>query len=250
MANTNKPVLEVKNISKKFGKSIALNDVSFTLEAGRILGLIGDNNAGKSTLLKILSGGIQPSDGKIYINGEEMHFKSTADAIKKRIAMVHEFLELVNIATIWENFFMGRELIKRIGPFPYLDIGKMKNVTAETVTKYGHTFDTEREIGELSGGQRQIIAVTRAINANPRILLLDEPTHGLSERIVRDIFNILREAKETNNTSIIITSQWYEQVRGFVNDVLVLKTGNIVGRFDSESASAGKIFKLATGLTT
>jgi ABC-type sugar transport system ATPase subunit len=250
MANKTRPILEVKNISKNFGKNSALNDVSFNLEAGKILGLVGDNNAGKSTLLKILSGGLQPSSGKIYLNGEEMQFKSTADAIKKGIAIVYEFLELVNTATIWENFFMGRELTNRIGLLKYLDVGKMKHITAETVEKYGHTFNIEREAGELSGGQRQILAVTRAIDANSRILLLDEPTHGLSERIVKDIFSILREAKEKNNTSIIITSQWYEQISGFANYVLVLKRGDVVGRFDEESANAGKIFKLATGLAT
>ena len=244
------PILEVKNISKNFGKIGALNNVSFNLEAGKILGLVGDNNAGRSTLLKILSGGLQPSSGKIYLNGEEMHFKSPADAIKKGIAIVYEFLELVNIATIWENFFMGRELTKRIGRLAYLDVGKMKRITAEAVAKYGHTFNIEHEVGELSGGQRQIVAVTRAINANPRILLLDEPMHGLSERIVKDIFGILREAKEKNNTSIIITSQWYEQISDFVNDVLILRRGDVVGQFDAESANAGKIFKLATGLAT
>ncbi len=244
------PILEVKNISKNFGKISALNNVSFNLEAGKILGLVGDNNAGRSTLLKILSGGLQPSSGKIYLNGEEMHFKSPADAFKKGIAIVYEFLELVNIATIWENFFIGRELTKRIGRLAYLDVGKMKRITAETIAKYGHTFNIEHEVGELSGGQRRIIAVTRAIDANPRILLLDEPTHGLSKRIVKDIFGILREAKEKNNTSIIITSQWYEQISDFVNDVIILRRGDVVGQFDAESANAGKIFKLATGLAT
>jgi len=248
--NETGPILEVKNISKNFCKIAALNNVSFNLEAGKILGLVGDNNAGKSTLLKILSGGLQPSSGKIYLNGEEMHFKSPADAIEKGIAIVYEFLELVNIATIWENFFMGRELTKRIGRLTYLDVGKMKGITAETLAKYGHTFNIEREVRELSGGQRQIVAVTRAIDANPRILLLDEPTHGLSERIIKDIFGILREAKEKNNTSIIITSQWYEQISDLVNDVLIFRRGDVVGKFDAESANAGKIFKLATGLAT
>jgi len=243
-------ILEVKNISKNFGKVSALSNVSFNLEAGKILGLVGDNNAGKSTLLKILSGGLQPSGGNIYLNGKEIQFKSPADAMKKGIAIVYEFLELVDIATVWENFFMGRELKKRIGPLAYLDVGKMKRITAEKVAKYGHTFNIEREVGELSGGQRQIVAVTRAMDANPRILLLDEPTHGLSERIIKDIFGILREAKEKNNTSIIITSQWYEQISDFVNDVLIFRKGDVVGQFDAESANAGKIFKLATGLAT
>jgi ABC-type sugar transport system ATPase subunit len=136
-----------------------------------------------------------------------------------------------------------------VGPLVFLDVEKMKHLTADSIAKYGHTFDIEREIGELSGGQRQIIAVTRAIEANPEILLLDEPTHGLSKRIIQDIFGLLKKAREEKNTSIIITSQWYEQVIGFIDDVIVLRRGEIVGHFDAESADRVKIFKLAMGLT-
>ena len=244
------PILEVKHISKNFGTVRALRNISFDLEGGKILGLVGDNGAGKSTLLKILSGGLQPSGGKIYLEGKETRFKSPADAMKKRIAIVYQFLQLVDIAKVWENFFMGRELTKRIGPLVFLDVEKMKHLTAEAIAKYGHTFDIEREIRELSGGQRQIIAVTRAIEANPEILLLDEPTHGLSKRIIKEIFDLLRKAKEDKDTSIIITSQWYEQISDFIDDVIVLRRGEVVGHFGAESANRVKIFKLAMGLTT
>jgi len=242
------PLLELKNVSKTFGRSNALNDVSFELEKGKILGIIGDNNAGKSTLLKILCGAVQPTKGKFYINNEEMYFKNPADAMKHGVAIVYESLELVNIAPIWENFYMGRELTRRKGFLAYLDIRKMKKVSNKTFQDYGHDFDVNREIGELSGGQKQIIAVTRAMNANPQLLLLDEPTHGLSDRVIHDIFNILKRVKEEKNISIIITGQWYEQMKDFVNEVLVLRMGNVVGRFDSKNANAGQIFKLATGL--
>jgi len=243
------PLLAAKNISKNYGTVRALSNVSFDLERGRILGLVGDNGAGRTTLLKILSGGLQPSTGEIYLKGKGIQFKSPADAMKNGIAIVYQFLELVDIAKVWENFFMGRELTKRIGPLALLDVAKMKHLTAESIAKYGHTFDIEREIRELSGGQRQIIAVTRAIEANPEILLLDEPTHGLSKRIIKDIFDLLRKAKEEKNTSIIVTSQWYEQVSDFIDEVIVLRMGQVVGQFDSESADRVKIFKLAMGLT-
>jgi simple sugar transport system ATP-binding protein len=244
------PILEVKHISKNFGTVRALHNISFDLEGGKILGLVGDNGAGKSTLLKILSGGLQPSGGEICLEGKETRFKSPADAMKKGIAIVYQFLQLVDIAKVWENFFMGRELTKRIGPLVFLDVEKMKHLTAEAIAKHGHTFDIEREIRELSGGQRQIIAVTRAIEANPEILLLDEPTHGLSKRIIKEIFDLLKKAKEDKDTSIIITSQWYEQISDFIDDVIVLRRGEVVGHFDAESADRVKIFKLAMGLTT
>jgi ABC-type sugar transport system ATPase subunit len=242
-------ILEVKNISKNFGTVGALRNISFALEGGKILGLVGDNGAGKSTLLKILTGDLQPSGGKIYLDGKETRFKSTADAMKKGIAIVHQFLQLVDIAKVWENFFMGRELTKRIGPLSILDVEKMKHLTAEAIAKYGHTLDIEREMRELSGGQRQIIAITRAIEANPEILLLDEPTHGLSKRVIKEIFSLLRKTKEEKDTSIIITSQWYEQISDFIDDVIVFRRGELVGHFDAESASGVKIFKLAMGLT-
>ena len=244
------PILEVKNISKNFGTVRALRNMSFDLEGGKILGLVGDNGAGKSTLLKILSGGLQPSGGKIYLEGKGTRFKSPADAMKKGIAIAYQFLELVDIAKVWENFFMGRELTKRMGPLAFLDVKKMKHLTAEAIAKYGHTFDVEREVGELSGEQRQIIAVTRAIEANPEILLLDEPTDGLSKRVIKEIFDLLRKAKEEKDTSIIITSQWYEQISDFIDDVIVLRRGEVVGHFDAESANRVKIFKLVMGLTT
>jgi simple sugar transport system ATP-binding protein len=244
------PLLEVKNISKSFGTVRALRNVSFDLERGKILGLVGDNGAGRTTLLNILSGGLRPSNGEICIKGKEIQFKSPADAMKKGIAIVYQFLELVDIAKVWENFFMGRELTKRIGPLVFLDVERMKRFAAESIAKYGHTLDIEREIGELSGGQRQIIAVTRAIDANPEILLLDEPTHGLSKRVIKDVFDLLRKAKVEKDTSIIITSQWYEQVSDFIDEVIVLRRGEVVGRFDTETADRVKIFKLAMGLAT
>ena len=244
------PILEVKNISKNFGTVRALRNMSFDLEGGKILGLVGDNGAGKSTLLKILSGGLQPSGGKIYLEGKGTRFKSPADAMKKGIAMAYQFLELVDIAKVWENFFMGRELTKRMGPLAFLDVKKMKHLTAEAIAKYGHTFDVEREVGELSGGQRRILAISRAIEANPKIFLLDEPTPGLSKRVIKEIFDLLRKAKEEKDTSIIITSQWYEQISDFIDDVIVLRRGEVVGHFDAESANRVKIFKLAMGLTT
>jgi len=196
-----------------------------------------------------LSGDLQPSGGEIYLEGKGTRFKSPADAMKKGIAIAYQFLELVDIAKVWENFFMGRELTKRIGPLAFLDVEKMKHLTAEAIAKYGHTFDIEREVRELSGGQRQIIAVTRAIEANPEMLLLDEPTHGLSKRVIKEIFDLLRKAKEEKGTSIIITSQWYEQISDFIDDVIVLRRGEVVGHFDAESANRVKIFKLAMGLT-
>ena len=244
------PMLEMKGISKNFGTVRALHNISFDLEGGKILGLVGDNGAGKSTLLKILSGDLQPSGGEIYLEGKSTRFKSPADAMKMGIAIAYQFLELVPSAKVWENFFMGRELTKKIGPFAFLDVERMKHLATEAMAKYGHKFDVEREARALSGGQRRLLAISRAIEANPKIFLLDEPTHGLSKRVINEIFDLLGRAREEKDTSIIITSQWYEQISDFVDAVIVLRRGKVVGHFDAKSADGVKIFKLAMGLST
>ncbi|UCF94096.1 MAG: sugar ABC transporter ATP-binding protein [Desulfobacterales bacterium] len=243
------PILQVTGLSKNFGTLRALSNISFELAGGKILGLVGDNGAGRSTLLRILSGGLQPSGGQIYLEGKATRFKSPADAMKKGIAITYQFSQLVDIAKVWENFFMGRELTKRIGPLAFLDVQKMKHLAAGAIAKYGHTFDVEREARELSGGQRRLLAISRAIQANPKIFLMDEPTHGLSKRVINEIFDLLRKTKEASDTSIIITAQWYEQVCDFVDEVIVLRRGEVVGHFDAESADGGQVFKLAMGLT-
>ncbi len=230
-------MMEVKNISKNFGTVRALSNVSFDLVRGKILGLVGDNGAGKSTLLKILSGDLQPSGGEIYLEGKSTRFKSPADAMKIGIAIAYQFLELVDSATVWENFFMGRELTKRIGPFAFLDIEKMKHLTAEAIAKHGPELDIEREVGELSGEQRQIIAVTRAIEANPEILLLDESFTLLSLEGREEIVNFLREVNKRSDITMVIVSHDLDLIKKLSHYIMVLRGGEkmFFGRTDEIS---------------
>jgi len=237
------PMLEVKNISKNFGTVSALRNMSFDLEGGKILGLVGDNGAGKSTLLKILSGDLQPSGGKIYLEGKGTRFKSPADAMKKGIAIAYQFLQLVDIAKVWENFFMGRELTKRIGPLAFLDVEKMKHLTAEAIAKYGHTFDVEREVGELSGEQRQIIAVTRAIEANPEILLLDESFTLLSLEGRKEILNFLRKVNKKIGITMIIVSHDLELIKKLSHYIMVLRGGEKIFFGHTDKISIDEIVK-------
>ena len=230
-------MMEVKNISKNYGTVRALSNVSFDLERGKILGLVGDNGAGKSTLLKILSGDLQPSGGEIYLEGKSTRFKSPADAMKIGIAIAYQFLELVDSATVWENFFMGRELTKRIGPFVFLDVEKMKHLTAESIAKYGHTFNIEREIGELSGGQRQIIAVTRAMEADPKILLLDESFTLLSMDGRKEIVDFLGNVNKKFDITMVIVSHDLDLIKKLSHYIMVLRGGEkkFYGRTDEIS---------------
>jgi len=237
------PMLEVKNISKNYGTVRALGNMSFGLEAGKILGLVGDNGAGKSTLLKILSGDLQPSGGKIYLEGKGTRFKSPADAMKKGIAIAYQFLQLVDIAKVWENFFMGRELTKRMGPLAFLDVKKMKHLAAEAIAKYGHTFDVEREVGELSGEQRQIIAVTRAIEADPEILLLDESFTLLSLEGRKEILNFLRKVNKKIGITMIIVSHDLDLIKKLSHYIMVLRDGEKIFFGHTDKISIDEIVK-------
>jgi len=231
-------IMEVKNISKNFGTVRALYNVSFDIERGKILGLVGDNGAGKSTLLKILSGDLQPSGGNIYLKGKEIRFKSPADAMKMGIAIAYQFLELVDIASVWENFFIGRELTKRrIGPFAFLDIEKMKRLTAEAITKHGPKLDVEREVIELSGEQRQIIAVSRAIEADPKILLLDESFTLLSLEGRKEIVDFLENVNKKCDITMVIVSHDLDLIKKLSHYIMVLRSGEKVffGRTDEIS---------------
>jgi len=242
------PLLSVKGLTKYYGVVRALNNVSFDLERGEILGIVGDNGSGKSTLLNILAGRIQPSGGKIFFDGREVSFRSPSDAMKAGISVMYQFLDLVESAPLWANFFMGRELMKKVGPISLLDKQRMKKITAESVEKYGFKIDVNREFRTLSGGQRRILAVVRAIEANPKLLLLDEPFTGLSERVIAFIKEIVVKAKKEKGISVIVATPWFDQVKDFIDSVIVLTRGEIMGRFTIETADRVRIFQLIKGL--
>ncbi len=234
-------MMQAREISKSFGTVRALANVSFDLEKGKILGLVGDNGAGKSTLLKILSGDLQPTSGEILIEGRRTRFKSTADAMRMGIAIAYQFLELVDSATVWENFFMGRELTRRMGPLIFLDIAEMKRLTAGAIEKYGPAFDVKREVGELSGEQRQIIAVTRAIEANPQILLLDESFTLLSLEGRREIVAFLKEVNKKSDITMIVVSHDLDLVKELSHYMMVLRGGEMMFFGRTEEISIDEI---------
>lgn len=238
------PLLKVENLSKSFGAIRALHDVSFQLEQGKILGLVGDNGAGKSTLLNILFGRLQPSSGKIYFEGEEVRFKDPSEAMEKGVAIAYQFLDLVEIAPLWANFFMGREITRKIGPFNLLDSKKMKNLTEEKLSRYGFKTDVEREVRELSGGERQILAVSKAIETNPKLLLLDEPFTLLSIEDTEKFISLIREINEKTSVSIIVVSHTLGLIKEVSHYIVLLKAGEKAFFEPADSVSIGKIIEV------
>jgi len=244
-------LLRVENVSKYFGAVKALENVSFELRRGEILGLVGDNGAGKSTLLKIISGALQPTSGEIYFEGRKVRFRDTSDAIKAGIAIAHQILheQLVDVRSVWENFFAGRELVKKIGPIGILDVNEMKKKAREALEKYGLNIKVDRKIKQLSGGQRRLLTVFRACfsQEDVKLVLFDEIYIGLSPRMLEDLSSSLRKLLKEKGKSAIVAVQWLDQLMGIADRIIVLRRGRVVGTFDAESVDSETVYKLAIG---
>lgn len=237
------PLLRVEGLSKSFGAVRAVCDVSFELERGKILGLVGDNGAGKSTLLNMLCGRVQPSGGRIFLEGEEVRFRDPSDAMKRGVAIAYQFLDLVEIAPLWANFFMGRELTRKIGPFGFLDEKRMRMLTEEKLAYCGFKADVNREVKELSGGERQILAVSRAIEANPKLLLLDEPFTLLSLEDVDRFVTLIKEINKKTSTTIIVVSHTLSLIKEVSHYIMLLKNGQKAFFEPADSVSIDKIIE-------
>jgi ABC-type sugar transport system ATPase subunit len=244
-------LLRVENVSKYFGAVKALENISFEVKQGEILGIVGDNGAGKSTLLKIIAGALQPTSGEIYFEGRKVRFKDTSDAMKAGIAIAHQLLheQLVDIRRVWENFFAGKELVKKVGLIEILDIKRMKTQTEEALKNYGLNIDVDRKIKQLSGGQRRLVTILRAFlsKENTKLILLDEIYIGLSPRMLEDLSKFLNNFLREHNISAIFAAQWLEQLMGIADRILVLRRGRIVGIFEAYSVDSETIYRLAIG---
>lgn len=225
--------LSVEDLSKRYGKVVALEDVSFDLPHDTILGLIGDNGAGKSTLLKILNGYVARDDGEMTLNDAPYDPATPMDARNAGVAMTYDEFALVDGAPVWENFFMGRERGRSIGPIKTIDSNEMRSEVESKLVEYGFDFGVDKNSSELSGGQRRILVVSRAVESNPDLLLLDEPFRGLSERAIAELKDIFREF--ATDGSIIITSQWYSSIDDVIDDVIIFRQGETVGKFSNDA---------------
>jgi len=224
--NLDDVVLECRNIVKHYGNVEALNGVSFELRKNEILGLVGDNGAGKSTLLKIIRGAVQPTSGEIFINGKKVEFSSPMDAAEEGIQCVYQDLALVDQMTIVDNFFLGRELReKKLGFIPVLRKKKMENETEQALKQMEFSMDVNKKVSDLSGGQRQAIAVARAVFADPKIVLLDEPTSALSEIAKHEVFKLLKGLKEEH--SLIFVTHDLNNTLQLCDRIIILKHGVI-----------------------
>jgi simple sugar transport system ATP-binding protein len=203
------PVIELRNVDKSFGPIDVLHEISLKVNKGEVLCLLGDNGAGKSTLIKTLSGVHQPTRGQLLMDGKPVNFVSPRDAQEMGIATVHQFGGTYPLMSVGRNFFAGAEPTRGWGPFRIYDREKANRVAVEQVQNFGITriTDGDRLVGGLSGGERQSLAIARAVYFGARVLILDEPTAALGVKQAAHVLRIVNEAKKRGLAVIFITHQ-------------------------------------------
>ncbi|WP_133647093.1 ATP-binding cassette domain-containing protein [Paraburkholderia flava] len=227
--------LRGENLVKRFGAVTALDGVSLTLGKGEILGVLGDNGAGKSTLVKILTGFHQQTAGTLYIDGQETPLRSVDHARSLGIECVYQDLALANSLSIYHNMFLNREIVRR-GPFKLLlDHKQMRERAAQCLDDIGvHVPSVDLPVERLSGGQRQAIAVARAVHSNAKILLLDEPLAAMGAREAGLIIDLLMRLKEKGGLSIIMIMHNYAQTLDIADRIMLMQRGRVT--YEQESA--------------
>jgi simple sugar transport system ATP-binding protein len=223
--------LELKNVSKSFGEVQALENVNFQLGSNEVVGLLGDNGAGKSTLIKIITGYYQPTAGEIYFKGQKVDHLTVPKARQLGVETVYQERALAELQTLWRNIFLGREITNRWG---FLDINQMKEETYRLMNQsMGFTstaINPESRVGTFSGGEKQGVAIVRALYFDAEIIILDEPTMGLSLKETAKLVNFVHDIKRAGKSAIFIDHNILH-VYNVADRVVVIDRGRIAGEF-------------------
>ncbi len=241
-------IVKMENITKRFGQVVALENVDFGVGRQEVMALLGDNGAGKSTLIKILTGVYTPTSGRIFIEGEPVEIRSPQDARALGIETAYQDLALVNSMSIGRNFFLGREPARAIGPLRWLDMGRIARETAQSLAEIGIRVRSANErVGKLSGGERQSIAIGRAVHFGVKLLILDEPTSALSVAESRKVLDYTLNAKERGLSVIFITHNVHH-VMQVADHYTIIRHGKNVGTYERDQLTADDIADLITGV--
>jgi simple sugar transport system ATP-binding protein len=241
------PALELSNVGKTFGSVIALRDISVTVDQGAVTCILGDNGAGKSTLIKILSGVHKPSSGEYKLEGAPVDFNSPRDAMARGIATVFQDLATIPLMSVWRNFFLGNEITKGWGPFKFLDVKLMRDIAKQELLNMGIDLrDTNQPIGTLSGGERQAVAIARAVYFGAKVLILDEPTSALGVRQSGVVLKYVLAAKERGVSVVFITHNPHHAA--LVGDrFYLLNRGKLASQYQRETLVLEELTKAMAG---
>jgi ABC-type sugar transport system ATPase subunit len=241
------PLLRARSITKRFGALQALADVDVDIHASEVLAILGDNGAGKSTFIKILSGAYEPSAGTLLLDGAPVSFVSPQDAADVGIATIFQELALSENLSIAENVFLGRELVRRVLGVPFLKRQAMKQKVAELLnTLEAHISDPEAVVGSLSGGQRQAVAISRALNLNARLVIMDEPTAALAVAETRKVLQLIRRLAEGGRAVILISHNMHD-VFEVADRIVVFRRGRKIAERRRSETDPEEVVSFITG---
>jgi simple sugar transport system ATP-binding protein len=234
-------LISLKGAGKRYGNILALQGVDMDVDPGRVTCVLGDNGAGKSTLIKIIAGRHEHTDGTFTINGEDVHLKSPREALDRGIAAVYQDLAVVPLMPIWRNFFLGSELTLGWGPFKRLDVKRMQQITKKELLDMGIDLrDVDQPIGQLSGGERQCVAIARAVYFGAKALILDEPTAALGVKQSGVVLRYILRARDRGLGVIFITHNPHHAFP--VGDrFLLLKRGKSIGYYEKTTITLNEL---------
>jgi len=240
-------LIELENIGKFYGNIVALQGVTTEVHAGEVTCVLGDNGAGKSTFIKILAGVHQHSEGTLKLEGEEVSFGSPREALDRGIAAVYQDLAMVPLMSVWRNFFLGAEPTKGVWPVRWVDTGKAKSVAKAELAKMGIDIrDTEQPVGTLSGGERQSVAIARAVHFGAKVLILDEPTSALGVKQSGVVLKYILAARDRGLGVIFITHNPHHAYP--VGDrFMILNRGKSMGNFPKDEISRDELVQMMAG---
>lgn len=244
------PLIRMENISKFYGKVKALEGVSLTVKRGEVVGLLGDNGAGKSTLIKVLSGAVSASSGDVYVQGRKVAMHSTTDAIQNGIETIYQDSALVTQLSIARNLFLGREPTRGPRIFGRLDSKTMDTVAGTLLRKVGisKNIPASTPIASLSGGERQAVAIARAMHFDSDLIILDEPTNNLGVAETQGVLQFVRNARDSGHSCIFIAHNIHH-VFQVVDRIVIMRRGKIVADdVDPKTSSVEAVERIITGM--
>ncbi len=248
MSNPTTPLIEMRDISKSFGGVLALRNVSCSIGAGEILCLLGDNGAGKSTLIKILSGVHTPSSGELLVEGRQVQFSSPREAKAAGIATVHQDLGTIPLMSVGRNFFLGSEPMKSFGPIKWFDSEFANRVALEQICSFGITrvADGDQLVGTMSGGERQVLAIAKAMYFGAKALILDEPTSALGVKEAARVLILVKEAQKRGIAIVFITHN-ARHAMAIGDRFVVLIHGAVAASFARDEKTYSEVLNLMAG---
>ncbi len=242
-----KPIVEMRDVKKFFGSVIALNGISMSVAPAEVMCLLGDNGAGKSTLIKTLSGVHKPSEGAVYVDGQKANFNSPADALDAGIATVYQDLAMIPLMSITRNFFMGREPTVGKGVLKRVDWDIANQVAKAEMAKMGiDVRDPQQPVGTLSGGERQCVAIARAVYFGAKVLILDEPTAALGVKQASVVLRYIAQAKMRGLGVVFITHNVHHAYP-VADAFTILKRGQSYGTFRKTDVSREDVLGMMAG---